>query len=124
MLVRLVPILAAFVLGAVVSWWILQPTSPAATEKSSDVATFAPAEPIGPTALAANGPETTVGLPPDAVTPPRPAPNAGQRRALARALDALEKSPPEIEAQELDEETKAAFLAGMRSAIEPTGANP
>lgn len=120
LVMRFVPILAAFALGVVVTSWVVAPEHrpdlpvPRGTIAFANSAIDTPAGELVP----------EVGIPPSSVTPAKPAPNAGQRRALARALDALEKSPPEIEAQELDEETKAAFIAGMRSATEPTGANP
>lgn len=121
---RFVPILASFVIGAAASWWFLQPAHPVATEKSRDVATLgARALEQSPLSGAPRERETSVGVPPETVTPAKPAPNAGQRRALARALDGLERNPPAIEARRVDETTNAAFIAGMRAAIE-NGATP
>lgn len=116
---RFVPILASFVIGAAASWWIMQPAHPIATEKSRDVATVAsrPLEQITAPEKAADSPAPAVGVPPETVTPARPAPNAGQRRALARALEGMERNPPEIEARPIDPQAAAAFGDAMRAAL-------
>lgn len=116
---RFVPILASFVVGAAASWWIMQPASRAAPEKSRDVATLAsrPPEQITAPEKTTDSPSPAVGVPPDTVTPAKPALNAGQRRALARALDSLESNPPNVEARPVDPQAAAAFGDAMRAAL-------
>lgn len=85
--IRLVPILSAFVLGALVSWWMLSPdpivreTTVVKHDTTESVRTEVVDDP-------------RIGIPPDSVTPSRPAPNAGQRRALSKALRELEQTMP------------------------------
>ena len=111
---RFAPIILAFALGAFVSWWMLSPEQVVheTTLVKHDTTELVRTEVVD---------DPRIGIPPDSVTPSRPAPNAGQRRALARALRELEANPPTIEPQELDDETRAAFIAGMQAAIEPGG---
>jgi len=75
--------------------------------------------------------ERAPGLPPVQATSPDPPPNnnpkPAQRRALARALDELERHPPEIEAAPVDTAASAAVGQGLRAALqhlEPQGETP
>lgn len=106
--------LGAFALGCVITSWLTQrpsaeksPESPhvvaAATASSADAASIEIIE--------------SVGIPPDSVTPARPAPNAGQRRALARALDGLEQRPPIVESKPVDPQAAADFRDALRAAL-------
>lgn len=86
---KYVPILSAFVLGALVSWWML---SPDPIVRETTVVKHDTTESVRTEVLGAE--DTRVGIPPDSVTPSRPAPNAGQRRALSKALRELEQTMP------------------------------
>jgi hypothetical protein len=71
--------------------------------------------PGAPTAPAA---PRQVGLPADSggVAPPFN-PHAGQRRALARVLDGLERNPPEVAPEDPDPAQAAAVGRGLRAAL-------
>ena len=108
--IRLAPILSAFALGALVSWWMLSPDQ---IVRETTVVKYDTTESVRTAVVD----DPRIGIPPDSVTPSRPAPNAGQRRALARALDGLERNPPEVPAMPVDPDTTAAFGDALRAAL-------
>lgn len=120
---RVLPIALAFVVGAACSWWIVRPSATTVgrgttvRDERASAADAARADVAAAIARAA-------GVPPDAATLPKPAPGAGQKRALRRAIDELERNPPVIDGGETDEETRAAVATGVRAALLGEGEQP
>jgi hypothetical protein len=120
---RALPIVLAFVAGAACSWWIIRPAASTVgrvttvREERLSASDTARADVAAAITRAA-------GIPPDAATLPKPAPGAGQKRALRRAIDELERNPPVIDGGETDEETRAAVATGVRAALLGEGEQP
>ena len=125
---RLFQALALFLAGAAFSWWVSHSSAvvtstrePASTHESDrDRAIVVD--------LTDHVDEPPIGMPPDSATVPKSHPSAGQKRALARALDAFTKSPPPIDSEApADEEAQAAVGAGLRAGFmsqQPEGDTP
>lgn len=111
---RLVPILAAFALGVVVSRWMIAPSS---VERETLIVKQVDARAVLDTTGAASPEERIVGVPRDTATAVKSAPGAGQRRAVARALAELEKHPADIEPSPVDPDRAAIVLGGIREGL-------
>lgn len=113
---RFLPILGAFALGCLVTWSTTRPaTAPVSDRPDARVAAPA-AEPavVGGSALRES---VVVGVPPASVTPAKPNAQAGQRRALARAVGELEQHPPDIPSRDMDPEAAARFADQFTAAL-------
>ncbi len=111
---RILPIVGAFVLGALVSWCMV---SPSAVErkvvKQVDTTKSEAPEALIARALA----EERTGIPPDTATAVRSVPGAGQKRAVSQALRKLEQHPPDVPVDDIDPEASARFADTFTTAL-------
>lgn len=115
LVLRFAPIVLAFALGALASWWIVRP-GPGGQPVSAASATSEVAESARVDVVAEI--EATIGVPPDTATLPSSHPSAGQKRALARALAELERNPPApVDAIERDPEAANRFADAFSAAL-------
>lgn len=112
-------ILVAFALGALASWWLVPQPAVEAPTSSHPSAGAAVIE-----RFTGARPAPVVGIPPESATLPSSHPSAGQRRALARALDKLADAPSDTAALPGDEETTARLAAALRTHLRPQGDQP
>jgi hypothetical protein len=117
---RFASILAAFALGVVTCWLLTRPTTGAArsavvssgvVDRSAERAAVR-----APTAPRATG--APVGVPPDVVTPPAPAAHAGERRALARAIERLAAEPSAPPPSTVDAATLEVLAESLRTKLQ------
>lgn len=114
---RILPVISAFVLGVAVSRWLMIP----ATTTLDHTAAPAPHSSSATTPVTMSTIDRVVGVPPDTATPVTSAPNAGQRRALSRALRDLEQTTPSIDP---DPELAAHLAEKIREHFTPEGDQP
>jgi Asp-tRNA(Asn)/Glu-tRNA(Gln) amidotransferase A subunit family amidase len=122
---RFLQALGLFAAGAAFSWWISHPATVVVTTAAPE--TDAPEAPDRAAMVAAFGnhvDEPTIGVPPESATMPKSHPSAGQRRALARALDDLARSGAAIEPQDLDDEATALMADRIRERLLAQGDPP
>lgn len=117
LVLRFVPIALAFGLGALVAWQ-MKPVPESRQESVASAPAVAPAGRVETAAVEAQ-PEDTVGVPPDTVTLPSSHPKAGQKRALARVLEDLERNPPtQVDPpKDFDPEAAASFAGSLAAAL-------
>ena len=125
---RLFQALALFLAGAAFSWWVSRPAAVVTATREPASTQDSDRERAVVVDLTDHVDEPPIGIPPESATVPKSHPGAGQKRALARALDAFTKSPPPIDSEApADEEAQAAVGAGLRAgfmAQQPEGDTP
>ena len=116
---RVLPILFAFALGALASRWML---SHEQVVRETTVVKHDATESVRTEVVD----DSRIGIPPDSVTPSRPAPNAGQRRALTKALERLANEPTQedephssVPLVELGNSIRAHLEERMREGVAP-----
>lgn len=122
---RILSIVLAFAVGAAFSWWVMRPPAPAASRSAAVARDHGAGPTAAERAVVGAVVDGAVGIPPAAATAPRPVPGAGQRRALRRAIEGLERNPPAVAGNEIiDEEARAAVGVGLRAALAGEGEQP
>lgn len=92
---RIPMIIGAFGLGALLTWSV----TPNASTRETIVVKYETTDPGEmPAAIHSDSEEDRIGIPPDTATAVGSAPGAGQKRALAQVLRALEQPPSDVAA--------------------------